>query len=323
MDKKISIVIPTYNEEQNIQELIKQLIAMLDNDLEKYYYEIIIIDNNSTDRTRDLIRLLCSKNEKIKAVFNARNFGFFNSQYYGLFQASGDCVVMLCADFQDPIELIPRFVTEWENGHKIVCGIKTSSDESKIMYFLRSCYYRLINKTSEIEQISNFTGFALYDREFIKIMEGLEDPMPFLRGIIAEVGYDRIDIEYNQQKRRAGKSNFNFYKLYDAAMLSFTSYTKIGLRIATFSGFIIAGGSALIGLLYFIYKLLFWNMFSAGTAPLVIGIFFLGAAQLFFIGLLGEYVLSINRRIMNRPLVIEKERINFGKDEKKHIKTSA
>lgn len=316
MDKKISIVIPTFNEEENIQELLKQVINTLDEDLSKYDYEIIVIDNNSTDNTRDLLRVICSQNQKIKAVFNARNFGFFNSQYYGLLQATGDCAVMLCADFQDPIELIVRFVSEWENGHKIVCGIKTSSDESKLMYFIRSCYYKLIRKTSEIDQIANFTGFALYDKEFVKIMKDLEDPMPFLRGIIAEIGYDRKDIEYNQQKRRAGKTSFSFYKLYDAAMLSFTSYTKIGLRIATFAGFIVAGVSALIGLLYFIYKLLFWNMFSAGIAPLVIGIFFIGAAQLFFIGLLGEYVLSINRRLMNRPLVIEKERINFDSEEK-------
>jgi glycosyltransferase involved in cell wall biosynthesis len=313
--KKISIVVPTFNEEENIGELVKQTQAVLKENLGQYDYEIIIIDNDSKDSTRDIVRLMCHKNSKIKAVFNARNFGFFNSQYYGLLQATGDCTVMLCADFQDPVELIPQFVDEWEKGSKIVCGIKTSSDESKIMYFIRSIYYRLIKKTSEIDQISNFTGFALYDREIVTIMKSLEDPMPFLRGIIAEIGYDRKDIEYNQLKRRAGKTSFNFYRLYDAAMLSFTSYTKIGLRLATFTGFFAAGLSALIGLVYLIYKILNWNAFSTGMAPLIIGMFFLGSLQLIFIGLLGEYILSINRRLMNRPLVIEKERINFTNDK--------
>jgi uncharacterized membrane protein len=226
-------------------------------------------------------------------------------------QTTGDCTIAMCADFQDPVELIPVFIHEWEKGYKIVSGIKTKSRENKLIRFLRTCYYKLIKKMSDVEQIEHFTGFGLYDRSFIEVLKNLHDPIPFFRGIVAELGYKRKDIEYEQQKRRAGKTKNNWYTLYDAAMLSFTSYTKIGLRIATIVGFIIAGFTFIVALVYFIYKLLYWNTFSAGMAPLIIGVFFLGSLQLFFIGFIGEYVMSINTRIMNRPLVIEEERINF------------
>jgi hypothetical protein len=200
---------------------------------------------------------------------------------------------------------------EWENGYKIVSGIKTKSKENKIMRFLRSCYYKTIKKMSDVEMIEHFTGFGLYDKSFIDILRNLHDPIPFLRGIVAELGFKRKEIHYEQQRRKAGKTKNNWYTLYDAAMLSFTSYTKIGLRIATITGFIAAGLTLIVALVYFIYKLLYWDSFSAGIAPLVIGVFFLGSLQLFFIGFIGEYVMSINIRLMNRPLVIEEERINF------------
>lgn len=311
MDKCISILIPTYNEEENVGPLADAVRGLFKNELREYRYEIVFIDNDSSDKTRSMIRKLCEGDKDIKAIFNTKNFGQFNSPYYGLMQTTGDCVVLLCADFQDPIELIPEFVKEWENGYKIVIGRKTTSKENKLMYFLRSLYYKILKKMSETEQIEHFTGFGLYDREFISVMKDLDDPTPFLRGIVAELGWDRKEIPYEQQKRRAGKTKNNFYRLYDAAMLGFTSYTKAGLRIATFMGFGVAGISLLIGVFYFVIKLLHWDDYNMGMASIAIGLFFLGAVQLIFIGLLGEYILSMNQRIMNRPLVIEKERINF------------
>lgn len=309
--KKISILVPTYNEEENVELLAKEVTKLFDDKLSGYQYELIFIDNDSTDNTRNLIRGICKEDANIKAIFNAKNFGQFNSPYYGLLQSTGDCVVLLCADFQDPIELIADFVSEWEKGYKIVIGKKTTSKENKLMYAIRSVYYRLIKKMSEVEQIEHFTGFGLYDREFIEVLRDLKDPIPFLRGIVAELGWKRKEIPYEQQKRRAGKTKNNFYKLYDAAMLSFTSYTKVGLRLATFLGFGTAGISFLIGVFYFVIKLINWNNYSMGMASIAIGLFFLGAVQLIFIGLIGEYILSMNQRLMNRPLVVEEERINF------------
>ena len=259
---------------------------------------------------------MCSENANIKAIFNAKNFGQFNSPYYGLMQTTGDCVVLLCADFQDPVELIPKFVKEWEEGYKIVIGQKTTSKENPIMYFLRSVYYKAIKKMSEVEQIEHFTGFGLYDRSFVEVLKELKDPTPFLRGIVAELGWKRKEIPYEQQKRRFGKTKNNFYKLYDAAMLSFTSYTKIGLRLATFMGFFVAGISFMVAIFYFVIKLMNWNNYDMGMASIAVGLFFLGAVQLIFIGLIGEYILSMNQRIMNRPLVIEEERINFNESDK-------
>lgn len=309
--KKISIVVPTYNEEKNVVPLSEEIISEFNEKLPQYDYEIIFIDNDSQDETRNKLREICGNNYRIKAIFNAKNFGPFNSPYYGLLQATGDCAILLCADFQDPIEMVHQFVREWENGYKIVIGQKTSSKENKIMYFLRSCYYKLIKRCSSVEQIEHFTGFGLYDHDFLKILSGLKDPTPFLRGLVAELGYNIKIIPYQQQKRRTGKSYYRFYSLYDAAMLSFTSYTKIGLRLATFVGIFCASLSILVSIIYLVLKLLYWDRFTAGMAPVLIGMFLLGAIQLIFIGLMGEYILSINTRLMNRPLVIEEERINF------------
>lgn len=311
MKGTVSILIPTYNEEENVTPLADALVETFQNSLPDYRYEIVFIDNDSTDDTRSRLRDLCARDKGIKAIFNAKNFGQFNSPYYGLQQTTGDCVILLCADFQDPIEMIPKFVEEWEKGYKIVIGKKTTSRENKLMYFLRSIYYKLIKKMSEVEQIEHFTGFGLYDRSFIDVLKELKDPTPFLRGIVAELGWKRKEIPYEQQKRKFGKTKNNFYKLYDAAMLSFTSYTKIGLRLATFMGFLIAGVSFIIAIVYVVFKIFFWEEYDMGMASIAVGLFFLGAVQLIFIGLIGEYILSMNQRIMNRPLVIEEERINF------------
>ena len=308
--KKISIVVPCYNEEENVEPISEAIISEIDK-LQNYTYELIFIDNCSTDKTREKLIQLCDKNKNIKAIFNAKNFGQFNSPYYGLLQTTGDCTMLICADFQDPVDMIPKFIQEWENGYKIVIGVKNKSKENKIMYFLRSCYYKLIKKISDTEQIEHFTGFGLYDKDFIEVLRKLDDPTPFLRGIVAELGFQRKEIPYEQQKRRAGKTHNNFYKLYDAAMLSFTSYTKIGLRLATFLGIFVGIISFIIGIVYFILKLIYWDRFAAGMVPVLIGMFFLGALQLFFIGFLGEYILSINTRVMRRPLVVEEKRINF------------
>lgn len=309
--KKISVLIPCYNEESNVKLMAEAIVKELQN-LQNYDYEIVFIDNYSTDNTRNLLEEICAENHKIKAIFNVRNFGQANSPYYGLLQTTGDCTISMCCDFQDPVELISEFIKEWENGYKIVVGIKSKSKESRIKYAFRKIYYKLLNKMSGVPLIEQFTGFGLYDKKFIDILRNLDDTTPFMRGLVAEFGYKRKEIEYVQQKRKSGKSKNNFFSLYDYAMLSFTSYTKFGLRVATFSGIIIAFISFIIGLVYLIYKLTHWYSFSAGMAPMLIGTFFLGAIQLFFIGFLGEYIMAINERVKHRPLVIEEKRINFN-----------
>ena len=309
--KKISVMIPCYNEEENVEPISKAIIDVFKTQLSNYDYEILFIDNDSQDKTREILRRMCEEDKHIKAIFNAKNFGQFNSPYYGMLQTTGDCTISMVCDFQDPVEMIPKYVAEWEKGYKIVIGIKTSSKENKLLYWFRSMYYKFIKKFSEVDQIEHFTGSGLYDKEFINVLRDLEDPTPFLRGIVAELGYKRKEIEYEQPKRRAGKTSNNFLRLYDAAMLSITSYTKIGLRLCSFIGIIIGGISFIIGLFYLIMKLTHWHQFTVGMAPMLIGVFFLGAVQLFFIGLIGEYIMSINVRVMNRPLVIEEERINF------------
>ena len=309
--KKISIMIPCYNEEENVKPISKAVIEVLQKELPQYDYEILFIDNCSQDKTRQYLRELCTGNKKIKAIFNAKNFGQFNSPYYGMCQTTGDCTICLCCDFQDPVEMIPNLVREWEQGYMIVSAIKTTSKENKFMRFLRTCYYKLIKKMSDVEQIEHFTGFGLYDKSFIEVLRNLDDPTPFLRGIVAELGFKRKDIPYEQAKRAAGKTHNNWYTLYDAAMLSFTSYTKIGLRMATIMGFVCSALGLCVALIYLILKLIYWQTFAAGMAPVLIGVFLMGSLQLFFIGLLGEYILNINKRVMHRPLVIEEERINF------------
>ncbi len=309
--KTISIVVPCYNEEANIEALAQAIKDIFRHRLGSYRYEIIFIDNDSSDASRDIIRKLCAEDKDIKGILNAKNFGQFNSPYYGMLQSSGAAVILMAADFQDPVEMIPEYVRAWEEGYKIAIGIKKTSRENFLMYRFRSLYYKIIKTLSEVEQIEHFTGFGLYDKSFIEVLRRLDDPTPFLRGIVAELGFKRKEIPYEQPKRRAGRTSNNFYRLYDAAMLSITSYTKFGLRLATFVGAVSCVLSMAAAFVYLVLKLVYWDRFPAGMAPILIGMLFLGSVQIFFIGMIGEYVLTINHRVMKRPLVVEEERINF------------
>ena len=320
MKKTVSILIPTYNEEENVWPLYEAIADVLQSKCQNYDYEILFIDNMSTDNTRAYLREICAQDKRAKAIFNVKNFGQFNSPFYGLSQTTGDCTILMCADFQDPVDLIPVFLRHWEEGYQIVCGVKTASQENPIMYKLRSMYYRLIKKFSTVNQIEHFTGFGLYDRSFVDVLRSLDDSTPFLRGIVAELGGKRKEVPYEQQKRRAGKTHNNLYTLYDAAMLSFTSYTKIGMRIAVFAGVAFSIVSFLIGLIYLILKLIYWDRFVAGQAPTIIVVSMMCSVLLAFMGFLGEYIAAINTRMMHRPLVVEEERINFEDDEKLSVR---
>lgn len=313
--KKISLMVACYNEEDNVVPLTHALVECMEHDLPGYDYEILFIDNHSTDRTRELLRGLCAENHKVKAILNTANFGQMRSPVHGLRQTTGDCAIKLCADFQDPIEMIPRFVHEWEEGNKVVIGIKTRSKENPLMYALRGAYYWVFNKLSDVEHIRQFTGFGLYDRSFIDVLRQIDDPIPYFRGIVAEYAKDRVEIPYTQPKRRGGKSKNNLYSLYDIGITGLTTYSKSLMRLAILVGALIAMLSFAAAIVYLVYKLVYWDTFSAGMAPLVIGMFLLGGIQLLFIGILGEYILTINRRVMGRPLVIEEERINFDDEE--------
>lgn len=306
--KLISVMVPTYNEEENVIPLSEAIIAEFEKSLPQYDYEIVFIDNCSTDTTRPKLRALCEGNKRIKAIFNARNFGQFNSPYWGICQTHGDCTVTCCADFQDPIEMIPKLVAKWEEGYRVVCAIKTTSKENKIMRFLRTCYYKMIRKMSTVEQIEHFTGFGLYDRTFVDVLRNVDDPSPFLRGIIAELGFAKVEVPYEQAKRRAGKTHNNFKTLYDAAMLSFTSYTKTPIRAFTFLGAFLLGASVLGAVACLLVELLLWGVGFWWLAP-IIGFF--GSLNLMAVGILGEYVLLLRSKINKRPLVVEELRINF------------
>lgn len=310
--KTISIVVACYNEVDNVNPLYEKIKQIFENELVGYNYKILFMDNDSSDGTKEVVRTMCKANpEHVSAIFNVHNFGSIRSSVYGILQATGDCVVKMCADFQDPPELLVDFVNEWENGHKIVLAIKKGSQESKVMHSLRKAYYKLIKSITDIDHIDNFVGYGLYDRQFIEIVRQLNDPMPYLRGIVAELGYKYAAIYYVQPTRKSGKSKFNFFRLYDYAMLGITSYSKVPLRIATFMGGFAALISFIIGIGYLIYKLIYWENFRVGMVPSLLGIFFLGGIQLISIGLIGEYILNINTRVINRPLVVEEERYNI------------
>lgn len=315
--KTVSIVIPTFNEKENVEPVTEAVIKEMSDNLPEYDYEILIIDNNSKDGTRNLIRKLCKNNGRIKAIFNEKNFGPDNSPYYGLLHSSGDCTILFCADFQDPLEMIHKMVRKWEEGYAVVTAVKTESKENRLIRSFRTIYYKLIRKISDTEIIEHFTGFGCYDHSFLDILRKLDDPVPFLRGVVAEFAGNRISMPYKQQKRRAGKSHIRFFTLYDMAMRSFTSYTKVGLRMATFIGFFVAIISLIIAGIYLVQKLLNWNAFAFGIPVILVGMFFLGAVQLIFLGLMGEYIIAINQRTMKRPLVVEQERINFIEGAKK------
>lgn len=310
--RRICVGLPCYNEKENIRPLYQELVHEFETNLPQYDYVLQFIDNCSTDGTQEVIEELCRENRHVRAIFNGKNFGPDRSASYNFSQMKdADCAVLMTTDFQTPVSMISEFVKEWENGALIVAGIKKKSKENKLMYGIRALYYNLIQKYSEIEQIEQFTGFGLYDKKFIDFFNTFDEPFLNLRGLVAEYGYNVKLIPFEQPKRRFGKSKSNFYYLFDLAMYNFTSYTKVGLRIATLLGLIFSCISMVIAIVYFVYKIIYWNEFSIGIAPLVIGVFFIGALQLLFLGLLGEYIMSINTRLLNRPRVIEKKRLNF------------
>ncbi len=312
--KHISIITPCYNEEDNVEPLIKA-VGNVFLKLPQYTYEHVFIDNGSTDKTVALLKNIAETNKNVKVIVNARNFGHIRSSFYGIVQCKGDAVITLVADFQDPPEMVETFLAKWEEGFKIVIGIKKKSKENPIMFAIRGAFYNLLNKMSDSgeQPVKNFTGFGLYDQQFISIIRELDDPYPYFRGLITELGFDRFEIIYTQPERAAGKTKNNFFTLYDIAMLGFTNHSKLPLRLSAFIGFFSAMVSLLVAVVYLIYKLLFWNRFEVGLAPLVIGVFFFSSVQLFFIGIIGEYIGAIHTQVRKRPLVIEKERVNFNK----------
>lgn len=310
MKKLISIVTACYNEEENVETLHDQIAAAMA-ELPQYEYEHIYIDNASTDQTVPLLRKIASQDKRVKVILNSRNFGHIRSPYYGLLQAKGDAVVSMASDLQDPPSMIQEFLKKWEEGFKVVMGVKTSSQESKLVYAMRTLYYKFLAKLSDVRLVENFTGFGCYDHQIIEILKNMNDPYPYFRGLIADIGFPAAKIEFNQPKRKRGITKNNFYTLFDMAMLGFTNNTKIPLRLATMFGFFSAVVSFLIGLFYLVYKLINWQNFQLGSAPIVIGLFFFGAIQLLFLGIVGEYIGAIYTQVQHRPLVIEKERINF------------
>jgi len=307
---KISIVAGCFNECENIDEFVMR-VNMAMQSLPKYDYEVIIIDNDSNDGTRQKLKQIASSNPRVKVIFNTRNFGVIRSPFYALMQASGDAAIIMASDLQDPPELIPEMINKWEKGGKAIVGIKNSSDESKIFFSLRKLYYLFVEKLADVKTIQNFTGFGLYDRVILEYCRGLNESYPYFRGLIAEAGFPVERISFHQPLRKRGFTKNNFYTLYDIAMLGITNFSKVPLRLATMVGFLTATLSLLVALGYLIYKLLFWQNFAIGTAPMVIGLFFFASVQLFFIGILGEYIGAIHTQVLKRPLVVEKERINF------------
>lgn len=308
--KLISIITPCYNEEENVAEIYNQVKDIFAR-LKHYHYEHIFIDNASEDKTVSVLKQIAQKDSNVKIIVNTRNFGHIRSPFYALIQAKGDAAISLVADLQDPPEMIVDFIKKWEQGYKIVAGIKKKSREFPLMVAIRQLFYSIIGGLSEVRQIRNFTGFGLYDRRVIDILKMTSDPYPYVRGLLCDIGFEIAQIEYAQPQRKKGKTKNNFYSLYDMAMLGITNHSKVPLRLATMLGFLVSIASILIAIGYFIYKLIFWNSFSVGIAPLIIGFFFFAAVQLFFIGILGEYIGSIHTQVLKRPLVIEKERINF------------
>ncbi len=308
--KKISIVTPCYNEEANVEALylkVKEVFRQLGS----YDYEHLFIDNASTDGTQGVLRRLAAADAGVKVIINTRNFGWIRSPFYGMTQACGDAVILLVADLQDPPELIADFLRRWEEGSKVVLGIKTNSGESASMFALRRLYYHLVDGLADVNIIKNSTGFGLYDREVMDQLRKLDEPYPFFRGLVSELGFEAAQVEYFQPARQRGLTTANFYRLYDVGMLGIINHSKVPLRLAIFSGALLATVNLAVAAGYFIYKLVFWNNFSLGIAPVVIGLFFFSSVQLIFLGVIGEYIGAIYTQTLKRPLVIEKERINF------------
>jgi glycosyltransferase involved in cell wall biosynthesis len=309
-NKTITIFTPCYNEEKNIDALYARVCSVIDK-IPNYNFEYVLIDNASTDNTVARLKEIAEHDKRIKVISNVRNFGHIRSPYYGLLQCTGDAVIAMVADLQDPPEMIPKYIEEWEKGHALVLGIKTQSKENPLMFLVRKLFYSIIKKISSTDQLKNYTGFGLYDQKFLNVVRMIDDPYPYFRGMVMEYGWDIKTLEYTQEKRKKGKSSNNFFTLYDLAMLGFVNHSKLPLRLSAFIGFFSAIISFLVAVGYFIYKLLYWDNFQVGTAPMVIGVFFFSSIQLFFIGIIGEYIGAIHTQVRKRPLVIEKERINF------------
>ena len=306
----ISVMTPCFNEEENVEPLYERIRVAFAT-LPQYRYEHVFIDNASTDGTVDRIKALAAKDSNVKLIVNVRNFGHIRSPLHALYQTSGDAVIAMASDLQDPPELIPEFVAKWEQGFKVVIGVKPRSREAPLMFLLRKLYYSSIGSMSDVPLIENFTGFGLYDREVVEAVRATNDRYPYFRGLIADLGYARAEIPFIQPRRVRGITKNNFYSLYDVAMLGITSHSKVPLRLATMAGFSLGFVSLFIALAYLVAKLVFWDNFVLGMAPMVIGMFFFASVQLFFIGILGEYIGAIHTQVTKRPLVVEKERVNL------------
>ena len=311
--KHISVITACYNEEENVAALIKAVANEFEQ-VPQYTYEHIFIDNSSTDNTVGILKDIAATDKHVKIIVNDRNFGHIRSPFYGMIQCRGDAVISLVADFQDPPEMIIKFLEKWEEGYKIVIGIKKKSRENPIMFALRRLFYNLLASVSEggEKPVRNFTGFGLYDQKFVAVLRSLDDPYPYFRGLITDLGFNRCELHYTQPRRAGGTTKNNFFTLYDMAMLGFTSHSRLPLRLSAFIGFFSGIISLAFAIVYFIYKLIYWHRFQVGQAPMVIGMFFFSSVQLFFIGIIGEYIGAIHRQVKKRPLVIEKERINFN-----------
>lgn len=310
--KKISIVSACYNEEDNILPFYNSVINELSK-LEQYDYEFIVIDNKSNDKTRDILIDLASKNHKFKVIFNSKNFGALKSPFYAMQQASGDCMIYIASDLQDPPSLIPELLKCWEDGYKIAIGVKTKSKESKLMWILRQIFYKFINavESEDSNIIENYTGYGVYDRTVVELMKQNDDPTPDMKSILSDIGFDIKTIEYTQQARKHGKSKYNLLRLYSCAMNIITKHSFFPIRLATFSGFILAMISMLISIIYLFLKIFHWESYELGMASLIIGLFFFSSVQLFFIGILGEYIGAIYTRVNKKPLVVVERRFNF------------
>lgn len=306
----LSIVTPCFNEGKNIEELYSR-VTLIINKIKKYDFEFIFIDNFSTDNSEIILRKLAKNDKRLKVIFNSRNFGHIRSPFYGILQSNGIATIYLASDLQDPPEKIPIFIKEWEKGNKLVMGVKPFSDTSKLMHYLRKKYYRLLGSISEVNIINDSTGFGLYDKSIVDHLRQLNEPYPFLRGLISELGFTVKTIEFKQPKRIHGVTKNNIYTLYDIAMLGIVNHSKIPIRVAAFLGLFIGLLSIIVAIAFGVWKIIHWNSFPIGIAPLIIGLFFLLGSILFFIGLLGEYISSIHSYSQNRPLVIERERVNF------------